>query len=90
MLSIFENAEQYDQRIALREKNQSYTYKDLVKASTNIASALLSDTPDLKEERIGFLISPSFNYVSILWGIWKAGGTYPLSRRCKDQPSDFR
>jgi malonyl-CoA/methylmalonyl-CoA synthetase len=80
MLSIFENAEQYDQRIALREKNQSYTYKDLVKASTNIASALLSDTPDLKEERIGFLISPSFNYVSILWGIWKAGGIgVPLS-----------
>ncbi len=80
MLSIFEKAEQYDQRLALRDQDQPYTYKDLVKASTNIASALLSEKLDLKEERIGFLISPSFNFVSILWGIWKAGGiSVPLS-----------
>jgi len=80
MLDIFIKAEQYDQRVALRDQDRSYTYKDLVKASTNIASALLLEKPDLKEERIGFLISPSFNYVSILWGIWKAGGIcVPLS-----------
>ena len=80
MLDIFIKAEQYDQRLALRDQDRSYTYKDLVKASTNIASALLSEKLDLKEERIGFLISPSFNYVSILWGIWKAGGIgVPLS-----------
>ena len=80
MLSIFENAEQYDQRLALKDKDGSYTYKDLIKASHKIASALLSDKPDLKEERIGFLIPPSFKYVSILWGIWKAGGIgVPLS-----------
>jgi len=80
MLDIFIKAEQYDQRLALRDQDRSYTYKDLIKTSTNIASALLSENPDLKEERIGFLISPSFNYVSILWGIWKAGGIgVPLS-----------
>ena len=80
MLSIFLKAEQYDQSVALRDKDRSYSYKDLLKASNNIATALLSKKLDLKEERIGFLISPSFKYVSILWGIWKAGGIgVPLS-----------
>ena len=80
MLKLFRNAEQYGQRVALRDKDRSYSYKDLLKASNNIATALLSKKPDLKEERIGFLISPSFKYVSILWGIWKAGGIgVPLS-----------
>ena len=74
MLSIFKNAEQYPDRVALRDKTGSYTYKDIVKASNKMASALIGNDSDLKEQRIGFLIPPSFEYVSILWGIWKAGG----------------
>ena len=81
MLSIFKNAEQYPDRVALRDKTGSYTYKDIVKASNKIASALIGNDSDLKEQRIGFLIPPSFEYVSILWGIWKAGGIgIPLSQ----------
>lgn len=80
MLSIFKNAEQCAERVALRDKTGSYTYKDIVKASNKTASALIGDDSDLKEQRIGFLIPPSFEYVSILWGIWKAGGIgVPLS-----------
>ena len=80
MLSIFKNAEQYPDRVALRDKTGSYTYKDIVKASNKTASALIGNDSDLKEQRIGFLIPPSFEYVSILWGIWKAGGIgIPLS-----------
>lgn len=80
MLSLFRKAEKYDQRIALVDKNKSYTYRDLVEASNNIAYALLETKSDLKEERIGFLIPPSFNYLAVLWGIWKAGGvSVPLS-----------
>ncbi len=80
MLSIFKNAEQCAERVALRDKTGSYTYKDIVKASNKTASALIGDDSDLKEKRIGFLIPPSFEYVSILWGIWKAGGIgIPLS-----------
>tara|TARA_Y100000590_G_scaffold422398_1_gene527097 strand:+ start:489 stop:1961 length:1473 start_codon:yes stop_codon:yes gene_type:complete len=80
MLSIFKNAEQCAERVALKDKTGSYTYKDIVKASNKTASALLGDDSDLKEQRIGFLIPPSFEYVSILWGIWKAGGIgIPLS-----------
>ena len=80
MLSIFKNAEQYPDRVALRDKTGSYTYKDIVKASNKTASALIGNDSDLKEQRIGFLITPSFEDVSILWGVWKAGGIgVPLS-----------
>ena len=80
MLSIFKNAEQYADRVALRDKTGSYTYKDIIKASNRTASSLVGNDSDLKEQRIGFLIPPSFEYVSILWGIWKAGGIgIPLS-----------
>ena len=80
MLGIFKNAERYADRVALRDETGSYTYKDIVKASNKTASALIGDYSDLKEQRIGFLIPPSFEYISILWGIWKAGGIgIPLS-----------
>ena len=67
MLSIFKNAEQHAERVALRDETGSYTYKDIVKASNKTASALIGDDFDLKENRIGFLIPPSFEYVSFLW-----------------------
>ena len=34
MLDIFKNAEQYAERVALRDKTGSYKYKDIVKASS--------------------------------------------------------
>ena len=80
MLGIFKNAERYADRVALRDETVSYTYKDIIKASNKTASALIGNNSDLKEQRIGFLIPPSFEYISILWGIWKAGGIgIPLS-----------
>ena len=80
MLGIFKNAERYADHVALRDETGSYTYKDIVKASNKTASALIGNNSDLKEQRIGFLIPPSFEYISILWGIWKAGGIgIPLS-----------
>jgi len=80
MLEIFKNAEQYSERVALRDKTGSHKYKHIVEASNKTALALIGNSSDLKEKRIGFLISPSFEYVSILWGIWKAGAIgIPLS-----------
>ena len=80
MLKLFRNAEDYGDRIAIIHNNKSYTYKDLVVASNNLALSLLSGKDDLQEERIGFLIPPSFDYISLQWAIWKAGGVgVPLS-----------
>ena len=47
MLSIFNNAEQYSERVALRDKTGSYKYKDILKASNKAASALIGNDSDL-------------------------------------------
>ena len=55
MLSIFKNAEQHAERVALRDETGSYTYKDIVKASNKTASALIGDDSDLKEQRLSLI-----------------------------------
>ncbi len=35
---------------------------------------LLDGSNDLNEARIAFIVAPGFDYVSIQWGIWRAGG----------------
>ena len=74
MLKLFRRAEDHGERLAIIQNSESYTYKDLLVASNNLALSLLSKKDDLKEERIGFLIPPSFDYISLQWAIWKAGG----------------
>lgn len=85
MVSICDRAEQHDQSLALRDGGLSYSYKNLIEASNTVASALLSNKSDLNEKRVGLLIPPSFNYISTLWGIWKAGGiAVPLNLSATD------
>jgi len=52
----------------------TYTYEDLLEASSRVATALLSGRNDLREERVAFLITPGFPWVAVQWGIWRAGG----------------
>src|SRR6185503_2355074 len=35
---------------------------------------LLDGRSDLDEARVGFLVTPGFEYVAVQWGIWLAGG----------------
>ncbi|RZO96089.1 MAG: long-chain fatty acid--CoA ligase, partial [Gammaproteobacteria bacterium] len=80
MLRIFKKAKEYKNRIAVKDNDSSYSYKDLTETSDEVAYSLLSEKADLNEDRIGFLISPSFKYLTVLWGIWKAGGiAVPIS-----------
>jgi malonyl-CoA/methylmalonyl-CoA synthetase len=74
MLSIFKRAERFKDRKAIQSNNQDYTYADLSAASNAVAANLLKDSQDLNEGRIPFLVSPSFEYTAVEWGIWKAGG----------------
>jgi len=46
----------------------------LLEASEKLASSLLNDREDLKEEPVAFMVTPGFDYVRVLWGVWKAGG----------------
>jgi len=85
MLKIVKNATAKSENQAIVSDNQSYTYQDLLNSSHQFASLLLENIVDLNETRIAFMVSPGFDYVSVQWGIWRAGGiavplciSYPL------------
>jgi malonyl-CoA/methylmalonyl-CoA synthetase len=61
-------------RTAVVDSQGSFSYSDLLNASSRMATALLAGRDDLREERVGFVVSPGFPWVAVLWGIWRAGG----------------
>tara|TARA_Y100000385_G_scaffold291658_1_gene371129 strand:+ start:2321 stop:3799 length:1479 start_codon:yes stop_codon:yes gene_type:complete len=74
MINLIEKAKNHKQRVAIKSNDQSYTYDSLLKSSRKIANQLLRGRADLDEERIAFLVAPSYDYVRLQWGIWRAGG----------------
>jgi malonyl-CoA/methylmalonyl-CoA synthetase len=74
MITLIENAKNYTERTAVKSENINYTYSDLLIASERIALDLLAGQNDLQETRVAFIVPPGFEYVSIQWGIWRAGG----------------
>ena len=85
MLSLFKKVDLYKNRIAIECDGEKFSYSYLAKSSNLVASFLLREKNDLKEKRIGLLITPNQNYVIALWGIWKAGGVaVPLSLSAKE------
>lgn len=50
------------------------TYAELDARINKFASGLLQGKTDLEEERIAFLMPGSLDYVTTLFGIWRAGG----------------
>lgn len=86
MITLIENAYNHRHRVAVKSDQKDYTYQQLLDASERIALTLLQGREDLNEERIAFIVSPGFDYVSIQWGIWRAGGiAVPL---CVRHPYD--
>ncbi len=84
-IRLIERAEGYGARTAILSGGIPYSYADLLRASEEVASRLLQDSPDLQEERVAFLIPGSFEYVAVQWGIWRAGGIgVPLSMGAKE------
>ncbi len=53
---------------------KKYSYHDLHQASDRVASALLTIRTDWEGVPLAFLLSPGFEYLATLLGIWKAGG----------------
>ncbi|HKK73912.1 MAG TPA: acyl-CoA synthetase [Saprospiraceae bacterium] len=74
MITLIERAKDYRKRIAIKSNQQDYTYADLLEASEKIAATLLQGRADLQEARIAFIVDPSYEYVAVQWGIWRAGG----------------
>jgi malonyl-CoA/methylmalonyl-CoA synthetase len=71
---FFARAQEYSSKIAIISNEGTFTYQDLLNASSGFAKSLLLGEEDLQEQRIAFLIPPSFAYVATQWGIWRAGG----------------
>jgi len=73
------HAQRHGGRTAVVDSQGSFTYKDLLDASSRVAAALLAGREDLQredlnEERVAFLLTPGFPWVAAQWGIWRAGG----------------
>ena len=85
MLPFLANAYKHIHKKAIYVDNNSYSYEELMNASCELSLSLLDNSTDLKEQRIAFMVTPGFDYVTTLWGIWSAGGiavplciTHPL------------
>ena len=67
-------------KVALTFSAGSCTYAELDQRINQFACGLLGTDDDLSEERIAFLIPGSVDYVTSLFGVWKAGGiSVPLN-----------
>lgn len=73
-LALFEAAHRSPDELSVIDESGNYTYSQLLERATRVAASLLRDRVDLAEQRIAFLITPSFDYVATQWGIWLAGG----------------
>ena len=85
MLELIQNAERHSNQLAIIDQGKAFSYADLLDQSQWIASCLIGDKNDLNQTRVAFMIAPSFDYVAVQWGIWRAGGiavplcvTYPF------------
>src|ERR1039458_5568932 len=67
-------AERHGGRTAVVDSQDSFTYDDLLDASSRVAIELLAGHDDLREQRVAFLLAPGFPWVAVQWGIWRAGG----------------
>ena len=61
-------------RVAIVEGNREVTYDELHAASVRVASSLLAGSDDLHGARVAFFVHPGADYVTTLFGIWRAGG----------------
>ena len=70
----FPNLHPDNSKIALVEGESTFTYSEVDRRANLFASGLLSNTSDLNEERIAFFLPASINYVTVMHGVWRAGG----------------
>jgi malonyl-CoA/methylmalonyl-CoA synthetase len=73
-LPLIARALQHPYRTAVVDTQGSFTYNELLDASSRVATALLAGRQDLQGERVAFFVPPGFLWVAVQWGIWRAGG----------------
>jgi malonyl-CoA/methylmalonyl-CoA synthetase len=61
-------------RLAIVAADGVFSYCDFTQAAARVAAELLQGAADLREQRVAFLVPPSFAYAVVSRGIWLAGG----------------
>jgi len=64
----------YPDKTALVDQGTSHSYAAVNERIELCAAGLLQGLTDLQEERIAFLLPASVDYVTLLHGVWRAGG----------------
>ncbi len=73
-IPIIERAEAFTTRRAIVAEEGTFTYSDLLAAAERAAAELLGGADDLAGARVVFLVPGGFQYVTVQWAIWRAGG----------------
>jgi malonyl-CoA/methylmalonyl-CoA synthetase len=73
-IELFDRAERFHAATAIVTPEGTYSYRQLLTRSGQVADALLAGARDLDEARIVFMLPPGLDYVAVQWGIWRAGG----------------
>ncbi|MDE0864880.1 MAG: acyl-CoA synthetase [Rubripirellula sp.] len=80
MIALIGQAASHGDAVAIRQGQTEFTYRQLLKRSALVASAILGERKDLQESRVAYLVPGGFDYVTAQWGIWRSGGVaVPLS-----------
>src|SRR6478735_9202045 len=61
-------------RLAIVAADGVFSYLDLAATSASVADVLVEGAGDLADARVAFLVPPSFAFVAVQRGIWRAGG----------------
>ena len=90
MIKLVDRLTNFEDNTAIIDNMGEYSYHDLLDASSKVASSLLREKETLNQTRVAFIIPPSFEYISIMLGIWRAGGiAVPLCISHPDPELDY-
>ncbi|MDF1746780.1 MAG: acyl-CoA synthetase [Gimesia sp.] len=89
-LPIIDRAISHGDSIAVRSADQRLTYHDLLEQSASAAACFLGSQDDLKEKCVAFLAPHLIDYLTVQWGIWRAGGVaVPLSHFATEKELEY-
>ena len=71
---LFPHLNDDNSKVALVDGDAQYTYAEVNGRINRCASGLLNGKQDLEEERIAFFLPASLDYVTVMHGVWRAGG----------------
>lgn len=72
MIPLIENSKGYGNDIAIIDEQDSYSYSELYREASYIATHIIHLT-GAGNEPVLFLMPSGFGYVAVQWGIWLAG-----------------